>query len=236
MHNSKYAIAILTLLLLVMTSVVSAQEKTDVKANPDRVTVSPGQIFDVLLYVTPSTTIDTVAINLSMWDPSLAEVMDITIGADGQTPLFEDQTVWINGKEIHNDLGYLKHIVWGSTVSTSTPGYFATITFKAKKAGEFVFNIPPGQFDAARAGERIETNVMSASFSQQIPDVIQPGEKTGIDFSFLTWQVIVGIAIAITIAIIGVAVIVMKKKAEPKPTMPVDTNPNETTRIKVKKL
>jgi hypothetical protein len=236
MHNSKYAIAILTMLLLLITSVVSAQETTDIKANPDRVTVSPGQIFNVLLYVTPSTTIDTVAINLSMWDPALAEVTDITIGADGQTPLFEDQTVWIGGKEIHNDLGYLKHIVWGSTVSTSSPGYFATITFKAKKAGEFIFNIPPGQFDAARAGERIETNVISSSFSQQMPDVVQPGEKTGTNISFSTWQVIVGIAIAITIAIIGVAVIIMKRKSESRPTIPLDTNPNETTRIKVKKL
>jgi hypothetical protein len=235
MHNSKYAIAILTLLLLVITSVVSAQETTDVKAIPDRITIKPGQIFDVMLYVTPSTTIDTVAINLSLWDPALAEVMEITRGATGQTPLFEDSTVWIGGRILENDLGYLKDIVWGSTIPGSTPGYLATITFKAKKAGEFIFNIPPGQFDAARAGDRIDTGVISTSFAQQMPVPMPKTEKAGNSFSFLTWQVIIGIAIVTTIAIISIAVVLMRKKAEPNPTTQLDTNQNET-RIKVKRL
>jgi hypothetical protein len=236
MHNSKYAIAILALLLLTIVPVISAQATIDIEAKPDRVTVNPGQIFDVQLYVTPSTIIDTVALNISMWDPALAEVMEIQQGSNGQDPLFSDSTVWIGGKEIKNDLGYIKHIVWGSTSPTSTPGYLATITFKAKGTGEFVFNIPPGQFDAARAGERIQTNVLSASFAQEVPVITTPTETAGIDLSFFTWQVLIGIAIVISIAIVSIVVIVLRRKAEPKAISSLDRNPNDTTSIKVKRL
>ena len=107
MHYSKYIIVLLTLIGLTICTVVSAQT-TDIRASPDRLTISQGQVFDVLLHVTPSTTIDTVAINISMWDPRIAEVTKITIGGINNSSLFSDQTVWIGGKEINNDLGYIK--------------------------------------------------------------------------------------------------------------------------------
>ena len=236
MHNSKYAIAILTLLLFIIVPVISAQATIDIQAKPDRLSVNPGQIFDVELYVTPTSTIDTVAVNRSMWDPKLAEVMEITRGANGQDPLFSDSTVWIGGRIIDNDLGYIRDIVWGSTSPTSTPGYLATVTFKAKGTGEFIFNIPPGQFDAARAGERVQTSISSSSFAQEIPVVVTPTEKTSINLSFLTWQAIVGIAIALTIAIVAILIVISRRKAEPSATTPMEITPNEPTRIKVKKL
>jgi len=114
------------LFLLFFAPVVSA---TDIFFTPHELSVEPGALFDVTIWVSPTETIDTVATDLIYWNPAVMECVSITHG-----DLFQETTIWIPGT-IDNEKGNILNMVWASsTPVNNTSGTYVILGFKAKQA------------------------------------------------------------------------------------------------------
>jgi len=232
MHKIRPMLVLTILLSLSFVALASATEVT-IQAKPDQQKITAGQQFIVDLYVTPGQDIDAVAINLSAWDPNLAEVVSITPGN-----LFTQNTIWVPGQTIDNQKGTIQNIIWGSSESTSSPGIFAKITFKAKQNGNFIFNIPPQGFDAASIGQRLPTKILSTSTSIEKTGISANGNNISNEEAILIiGLIIVMVAMMVTFILKRKKEMKIKPKEEEASTDNIEPQPimAKTVLIKVKR-
>jgi hypothetical protein len=150
-------------LFSINTVVAEDSTTTTIKTLPEEIQIEKGDTFEIELYVEMGRELDSLAVNLTTWDPSFAKCLDIQPGN-----IFPTYLVWIGGKEVNNEQGYIKHIVISSQDFCKADGVFAILSFEALKDGAFKLNIPPKQFDIARAGERYSTQILSTSEEKEV--------------------------------------------------------------------
>lgn len=150
------AAMLLTLLLCGMLSTAD-QEQTTVEVSPNSFTIEEGQLFTVSIIVDPHETIDTFGADYIKWDPGMAKLN----GKPERGDLFEDATIWINGKEIDNVNGTLQYTAWGSTIPTDKSGTFIHLNFTALKDGTFNIHLVPEETVAAAAGKEVVSTILN---------------------------------------------------------------------------
>ena len=134
---------------------------------PRATQITKGETFTVSIYVKTDTPIDTIAINYTHWDPTVAEFVKIEPG-----DFMVDPIVSIMGTSIES--GLIKDIVLAKSPAGRYEGTVATITFKALKAGEFGIYIP--EVAMAKAGYDVETTTSIISYEP--PPGVEPPPQT----------------------------------------------------------
>ncbi len=121
----------LLLLLLLFSSLAPTAQATPTTAQfiPSSTILMKNDTFTVTIKVSPGQEIDTVAIDLLTWNPTVLECLYIQQGN-----LFLNPLVWLGGR-INNTAGQLTLMVISSPNSTNNPGNFCSITFKARASG-----------------------------------------------------------------------------------------------------
>jgi len=183
------------------------QEQTTVEVSPNSFTIEEGQVFTVSIIVDPHETIDTFGADYIKWDPSMAELN----GKPERGDLFEDATIWINGKEIDNVNGTLQYTAWGSTIPTEESGTFIHLNFTALKDGIFDLHLVPEETVAAAAGKEITSTILNNPDEPKTQldkeDSGNKGEATPIEL------ILIGVGGVISI-IIGAFIIFLRKSGK----------------------
>lgn len=127
---------------------------TGFKITPSMVSVACGDVFDLEVFLYNNDIIDTAAIDNLSFTSGLLEIRHIGLGN-----LFRGTTMWMTGKTIDNEHGYVSGILWTDQETTSESGLFCTITFEAINVGTAYVDIT--SFGIACAGEKISCSVLS---------------------------------------------------------------------------
>ena len=127
---------------------------TGFKITPSMVSVACGDVFDLEVFLYNNDIIDTAAIDNLTFTSGLLEIRHIGLGN-----LFRGTTMWMTGKTIDNEHGYVMGILWTDQETTSESGLFCTITFEAVGMGTAYVDIM--SYGIACAGEEISCSVLS---------------------------------------------------------------------------
>lgn len=127
---------------------------TGFKITPSMLSVKQGDVFDLDIMLYTNTVIDTAAVDNLTFTPGLLEIRHIKLGN-----LFRGTTMWMTGKDVNNDLGYVFGILWTDHQTTDVSGLFCTITFEAMDVGTAYVDIT--QYGIALAGESVKCAVLS---------------------------------------------------------------------------
>jgi hypothetical protein len=179
-------IILFTITMMTCTTASSASSVNTIEAQPYEMNIEKGTEFEIKLFVSLIEDINALAVNITNWNPILAKCIEILPG-----DIFPNHIVWINGKRINNENGIIEHIVFSQQTPVNSGGHFATIKFLALNDGTFKLNIPPGQFDAANAGIRAQTGILS--YSIEIDQETKKADSSKESFLGLSEVVIFGI-------------------------------------------
>ena len=135
-------------------SVINGEFSTGFKITPSMVSVACGDVFDLEVFLYNNDIIDTAAIDNLTFTSGLLEIRHIGLGN-----LFRGTTMWMTGKTIDNEHGYVMGILWTDQETTSESGLFCTITFEAMNVGTAFVDIT--SFGIACAGKKISCSVLS---------------------------------------------------------------------------
>lgn len=127
---------------------------TGFKITPSMLSVKQWDVFDLDIMLYTNTVIDTAAVENLTFTPGLLEIRHIKLGN-----LFRGTTMWMLGKTINNDLGYVFGILWTDQQTTDASGLFCTITFEAVGIGTAYVDIT--QYGIALAGKAVKCTVLS---------------------------------------------------------------------------
>ena len=133
---------------------VDNEFSTGFKITPSMVSVACGDVFDLEIFLYNNDIIDTAAVDNLSFTSGLLEIRHIRLGN-----LFRGTTMWLTGKTIDNEQGYVFGILWTDQQTTSESGLFCTITFEAVDVGTAFVDIT--SYGIACAGKKINCNVLS---------------------------------------------------------------------------